>query len=285
MLPPFACLEMTIRRMQGMQGMPHPGFYMIGKLHVTILHIKYFYSTENILKYSSLEKTNLLSSPVMKRFLKFFIGLALLPMCYGYSIEFLKIIAVGYKNPVPSWGLLAGGALTYILMHIILPKPMLLHIFGHELTHAFFAKLFGWKVKDIKVSSNGGHAKLSGSNFIVTLAPYFFPFYSFIVLMIYILAILTGYDTYIYPYFLFLTGFTLSLHILMTIVSVKTDQPDIKEGGLVFSIPLIYLGNLLTIALLLRLTVLRGINYFGFLKMGWMKSWEIWKVLVRTASP
>ncbi len=221
----------------------------------------------------------------MKRFLKFFIGLALLPVCYGYSVEFLRIVAVGYKNPVPHLGLFGGGAATYILIHIILPKPMLLHIFGHELTHAFFAKLFGWKVKGIKVSSNGGHAKLSGSNFIVTLAPYFFPFYTFIVVMIYILAILTGYDRHIYPYFVFMTGFTLSLHILMTVESIKSSQPDIKEGGLVFSVPLIYLGNLLTITFLLRLTVFRGINYLDFLKMGWLKSWEIWKVLVRTAFP
>lgn len=226
----------------------------------------------------------LVSSPVVKKFLKFIIGLALLPLCYGYSVEFLRLMATAYKNPGTYWGLFAGGAATYLLIHLMAPKPLLLHIFGHELTHAFFAKLFGWKVKGIKVSGNGGHAKLSGSNFIVTLAPYFFPFYSFIVLMIYILSIMTGYDRNIYPYFIFLTGFTLSLHILMTVESIKSSQPDIKEGGLVFSVPLIYIGNLLTITLFLRLTVFRGINYLDYLKMGWLKSWEIWKVLVRTAA-
>jgi len=219
----------------------------------------------------------------MKRFLKVFIGLALLPACYGYSIEFLRVMSAIYKNPGTYWGLFAGGGATYLLFHIILPNPLLLHVFGHELTHAIFAKLFGWKVKSMKASNNGGHVKLSGSNFIVTLAPYFFPLYSFIVILVYMGSILLGYDKGFYPYFLFLTGFTISLHILMTIESLKASQPDIKEGGLVFSVPLIYLGNMLVMVLLLRLTVFKGINYYGFLKTGWLRSWEVWKALYRAA--
>jgi len=219
----------------------------------------------------------------MKRFLKFIIGLALLPACYGYSLEFLRVISTIYKNPGTYWGIFAGGGAVYLLFRITLPKPLLLHIFGHELTHAFFAKLFGWKVKSMKATNSGGHVKLSGSNFIVTLAPYFFPLYSFIVLLIYMMTILFGYDKAFYPYFLFLTGFTISLHILMTIESLRADQPDIKEGGLVFSVPLIYLGNMLVMVLLLRLTVFKGINYYGFLKIGWLRSWEVWKALYKAA--
>jgi len=219
----------------------------------------------------------------MKRFLKFLIGLALLPACYGYSIEFLRVMSAIYKNPGTYWGLFAGGGAAYLLIHIILPKPFLLHIFGHELTHAVFAKLFGWKVKSIKASAKGGHARLSGSNFIVTLAPYFFPLYSFIIFLIYILVILLGYDRPFYPYFLFLTGFTIALHILMTLESLKADQPDIKEGGTVFSVPLIYLGNLVVMTLLLRLTVFREINYLSYLKIGWLRSWEVWRAMYRAA--
>lgn len=219
----------------------------------------------------------------MKRFLKFIIGLTLLPACYGYSAEFLRVISAIYKNPGTYWGIFAGGGATYILVHTFLPKPMLAHIFGHELTHALFAKLFGWKVKSLKASNSSGQVKLSGSNFIVTLAPYFFPLYSFIVLLVYMGTILFDYDKGFYPYFLFLTGFTIALHILMTIESLRADQPDIKEGGLVFSAPLIYLGNLLVMILLLRLTVFKGINYYGFLKTGWLRSWEVWKALYRAA--
>lgn len=217
----------------------------------------------------------------MKRLLKFIIGLALLPACYGYSVEFLRVLSAIHRKPGTYWGLFAGGGATYLLIHIILPKPLLLHVFGHEFTHAVFARMFGWKVKSIKASNKGGHVRLSGSNFLVTLAPYFFPLYSFIVLLAYISAILIGYDRTFYPYFLFLTGFTLSLHILMTVESLKAKQPDIKEGGMVFSIPLIYLGNLIVITLLLRLTAFKGISFLDYLKMGWLRSWEVWKALVR----
>jgi len=220
----------------------------------------------------------------MKRFLKFLIGLALLPACYGYSAEILRVIQALYKNPGTYWGIFAGGVAIYLLIHIFLPKPMLLHVFGHEMTHALFAKLFGWKVKSLKASNSGGRVKLTGSNFIVTLAPYFFPLYAFITILIYILAIMLGYDRAFYPYFLFLTGFTLSLHVIMTIESLRADQPDIKEGGIVFSIPLIYIGNLLVMTLLLRLTVFKGISYLSYLRMGWLRSWWVWKSLFRAAT-
>jgi len=203
----------------------------------------------------------------------------MLPVCYAYSLEFLKVISGIYRNPGSYWGLFLGGGAAYLLIHIVLPRPILIHVFGHELTHAFFAKLFGWKVKSIKVSSNGGHAKLSGSNFIVTLAPYFFPLYSFTLLFIYMLTVLADYDELFYPYFIFFAGFTLSLHILMTIESLKTSQADIKEGGVVFSLPFIYIGNLISITLILKLTVFNDIAFLGYLKMGLFKSWEIWKAL------
>ncbi len=229
-------------------------------------------------------KAKLLLFLFMKRFLKFLIGLVLLPACYGYSIEFLRVMSAIYKNPGTYWGLFAGGGAAYFIIHIFLAKPMLLHVYGHELTHAVFARLFGWRVKSIKASNNGGRIKLSGSNFIVTLAPYFFPLYSFLILLMYILSILLGYDRPFYPYFLFLTGLTLSFHILMTIESLRADQPDIKEGGFVFSIPLIYIGNLIIMTLLLRLTVFREINYLVYLKTGWIKSWWVWKALYKTAA-
>lgn len=203
----------------------------------------------------------------------------MLPLCYAYSVEFLKVISGIYRNPGNYWGLFLGGGATYFLIHIVLPRPLLIHVFGHELTHAFFAKLFGWKVKSIKASGSGGHVKLSGSNFIVTLAPYFFPLYSFILLFIYILTVLADYDKVFYPYFIFLTGFTLSLHILMTIESLKTSQADIKEGGIIFSLPFIYIGNLIVMTLLLKLTVFTDIAYLEYLKKGLFKSWEIWKAL------
>ena len=42
--------------------------------------------------------------------------------------------------------------------------------------------LFGGEVKQMKVSSKGGHVLISKTNFLIALAPYFFPLYAFIVI-------------------------------------------------------------------------------------------------------
>ncbi len=59
----------------------------------------------------------------------------------------------------------------------LLPKPMRVYVFGHELTHAIWTWLFGGRVKRFKATSTGGHVVDHEEQFLITLAPYFFPLY------------------------------------------------------------------------------------------------------------
>jgi len=118
-----------------------------------------------------------------------------------------------------------------------------MHVMAHELTHAFWATLFGGRVKSLNVSHEGGSVTMEKSNFLVVLAPYFFPFYTVLALLIYIIV-----DVKYVDYILFLIGFTYSFHLALTLYSLRQKQTDIRECGLLFSLMFIYLANLLILA-------------------------------------
>ena len=63
----------------------------------------------------------------------------------------------------------AGGAACWFTVYALLPKPMWVYVFGHELTHALWTWLFGGKVKKFKVSALGGHVVITKSNFLIAI--------------------------------------------------------------------------------------------------------------------
>ncbi len=63
---------------------------------------------------------------------------------------------------------------------------MWVYVFGHELTHAVWTWLMGGKVKKFKASANGGHVVVNKSNFAIALAPYFFPLYAVLVVLVFL---------------------------------------------------------------------------------------------------
>src|SRR5258706_1741260 len=75
------------------------------------------------------------------------------------------------------WVAALSGAACWLVIYLLLPKPMWVYVFGHELTHALWTWLFGGRVRKFKASSEGGEVVISKNNFLITLAPYFFPVY------------------------------------------------------------------------------------------------------------
>ena len=69
---------------------------------------------------------------------------------------------------------IGGGAACWVVIYLLLPKPMWIYVFGHELTHALWVWLFGGSVKKFKVTSDGGHVIVDKTNFLIALSPYFF---------------------------------------------------------------------------------------------------------------
>jgi len=189
------------------------------------------------------------------RYLRFCIGLLLIPC--GVALTGTVVASIGASAASS----LAGGARPFLMVAAgvalaafvfwALPVPVRLYVLAHELTHALWGALLGARISGIGVSRNSGYVKLSQSNWIIALAPYFFPLYTYVViLMYYVLLIFFDLRPYA-PAWLALVGFTLGFHGVFTIYALAQDQQDVRAYGRVFSFSMIYLINLLGVCLVL----------------------------------
>ena len=203
----------------------------------------------------------------MSKIFKMLIGLALLPMCWAVSMAVYSLYQNSI-NPTTSgfeeW-VLPLGFLLWIILFFLLPRPFRTYVLGHELTHAIWALMMGGRVGKIKVDKNGGHVEVSKSNFWITLAPYFFPFYTFIVITLYFLiGIWLEVEAY-RAWWLGAVGFTWAFHITFTIHMLAQRQPDVQEHGKIFSYAVIYLMNVLVIGLWMVMVGSPRFGEFGHL--------------------
>ena len=122
----------------------------------------------------------------MAGFLRLLLGLALLPACCGVVVSFLDAMpaAAGSSGWLSAESIAAlGGVAAFALCWIAVSHPVRAYVLGHELTHAIWGLMFGARPSDLRVGQNGGSVKLTKSNLLITLAPYFFPFYTFLVVI------------------------------------------------------------------------------------------------------
>lgn len=187
-------------------------------------------------------------------------GLLLLPVL---AISIVATFRTFSYLPILSTSMLmlTIGAAGYILFHIFLYQPTTIYVLAHELTHAIFAAISGIKVKRIKVASEYGFVEMTESNFLIDLAPYFFPLYSFIWSVLFlILDHLYGLSAY-YQFFFFILGILLAFHWLANWETLKIDQPDMKMTGKVFALIFILIGNLLFLNIILTFVFINQINF------------------------
>ncbi len=186
----------------------------------------------------------------MKKFLKLVIGLIFLPLCWAASrtLFFLLQSLPAESSGWTDWALPVG-FLVSVLGFFLLPQAFRTYVLGHELTHALWGMLMGAKVGKMKVGKEGGHVMLSKSNFLVSLAPYFFPFYTAVVIAVWYGA---GFFLDVSPYeawWLMVVGMTWGFHVTFTVYMLSQRQPDVVENGRLFSYVIIYLANLFFVAL------------------------------------
>lgn len=186
--------------------------------------------------------------------LHFFIGLGFVPFCVAATRTFLRLL-VSVQPPLEAglippaaWAML-GGAVAWCTIFFIFPKPLRLYVLSHELTHALWGALMGARVSKIRVKDTKGSVTLSKTNCLITLAPYFFPFYTAIVIAGYLLlSLFLAVERYQVGW-LALVGFTWAFHLTFTVYALTQHQSDIHEYGALFSYTLIYLINLIGMSL------------------------------------
>jgi len=179
---------------------------------------------------------------------KTLIAILLLPFCYGAFRAVLRVLQASgqWEGFLVAW---LGGISCWLVIYLLLPRPMWMYVFGHELTHVLWGWIFGARVKRFKVTSRGGHVVLTRSNFLVALAPYFFPLYAVLVVGGFAVGHwIWGWHEF-QVWFHWLTGVAYGFHITLTWQVLQTEQSDLTSQGVFFSMVVIFLGNVVVLLL------------------------------------
>ncbi len=187
---------------------------------------------------------------MLKILVKSIIGVMALPIAAGVTIAFYQnlilINALASNLKYFLWGIA-----SYAVLHLLFYKPTYLYVLGHEAVHAGVAWIFGGKIKSFKASKDGGSVGTDKSNAVIELSPYFIPVYAILITVIYFV-VASSYNIN-GSLFVFLIGFALAFHMVLTIEVMKTRQPDIMKSGYIFSIVLVYMLNIVVISLIFSL--------------------------------
>jgi len=185
-------------------------------------------------------------APRVPKWVKFIIAILLLPVCVGAGKTLWMVLSrCGSADTtlVP----ILGGAGCWLAIFLLLPKPMWVYVVGHELTHAVWVWLFGGSVKKFKATANGGHVVVDKNNFLISLSPYFFPFYAVLVVVVFLAGnLIWNWRDYV-VWFHLLVGAAYAFHLTLTAHILRTQQSDITSQGYLFSAVVIFLGNVLVL--------------------------------------
>jgi hypothetical protein len=192
----------------------------------------------------------------MPKWCKFIAGVLLLPVCAG-AVEALWRVLRQSGDAETIWVGLFGGAACWLVIFALMPRPMWLYVMGHEFTHALWTWLFGGRVKKFRASARGGHVIVTKTNFLIALAPYFFPVYAALVVCVFLIGHLVwNWERYL-VWFHLLLGAAYAFHLTLTWHILKTEQSDITGQGYLFSAVVIFLGNIVILLLAVPLLTSR----------------------------
>ena len=183
-------------------------------------------------------------------------GLFLLPVAWIWTQTFFTVFSQAVKQNfwmTEEFWFFSLGCVLWVIAFFGLPRPVLIYVFGHELTHAVWVWAMGGRVSQFKVASDGGHIITNKHNFWIALAPYFFPLYSILVILGYGAAAFFLREMQPWHHWLMygLIGGTWAFHITFTLWMIPKGQTDLTYHGTFFSLVVIYLMNLLVLTIFL----------------------------------
>lgn len=190
----------------------------------------------------------------MLRFARFAAAVFAFPFVWALCLTFVDAICLTSDGTGDFFSAesiaLFSGLTAFLVFWKVLPDQTRIYVLGHELTHALWGLAFGAKVSNLKVRSTGGSVMLTKSNVWITLAPYFFPFWTMIVVLLAlavkgIIYLANSEASFPVPWlWMFTVGFTWCFHVCFTIRSLMQTQSDVQEYGRVFSWTLILACNI-----------------------------------------
>ncbi len=129
-----------------------------------------------------------------------------------------------------------GGAFLYLALKVLASSRsnLSMQILAHELTHTFFALLTFHKVVHVHLNmdeSGGSMGFMGKGNWLITIAPYFFPLFLFFLMMF------ATFFADMIPDSLMVNcvfGYFFAYHLESIVVQIHIEQPDFKEVGFFF---------------------------------------------------
>jgi len=173
---------------------------------------------------------------------KTIVAILMLPFCVGAVSALWRVLREsGSADTI--WVAFLSGAACWVVVYLMLPKPMWVYVLGHELTHVLWTWLLGGRVRKFKASAQGGHVVVSKSNFVIALAPYFFPLYAILVVLVFAGGHWLWDWRHYVVWFHLLLGAAYAFHVTLNWHILKNSQTDITGQGYLFSAVIIFLGN------------------------------------------
>ena len=224
----------------------------------------------------------------MARFARFVAAILCFPFVWALCLTFADSFSLSAQASQgmfsPEAVALFVGLVAFVLVWVFLPNPVRLYVLGHELTHAVWGLAFGARISNLKVGKAGGSVQLTKSNVWITLAPYFFPFWTIVVAAVALIVRVVMHFTnpgaaLPLPWlWMFLVGFTWCFHACFTIRSLMQTQPDVQEYGRVFSWTLILVCNILGVLAWIVCTT--NVSAVALLDRLWIHSATIYSSIV-----
>jgi len=217
---------------------------------------------------------------MFRKIIKTLLGIILIPVAIGIAQSFFSAVS-SIRIDSGIINILERSVLVYLLFHVVIMRPVYLYVLGHECVHVVATWLCLGKVEAFSVTPRGGNVITSKTNFFIELSPYFIPFYTIVVALIFfVFKNLTGKLLFPLESFIFVIGVTLTFHLVMTVEVLKIKQEDIMKSGLVFSMILIFIGNLL-ILMAIFCPFFRDLSFSEFFQESISKSRETYIIVYR----
>jgi hypothetical protein len=178
----------------------------------------------------------------LPRWLKTICGVLLLPVAVGGTVTLGEVLRAGSVADRFWWAAISGAA-AWGAVYALLPRPMRLYVLAHELTHALAAWCQGRRVRRLRVGSTSGSVTVDRPNWLITLAPYFFPLYAALVAAGFGVGdTLWGWRSHA-VWFHGLLGAAYAFHVTFTLQALGSAQSDLVREGTLFSLVVIWIGN------------------------------------------
>jgi len=178
--------------------------------------------------------------------LKFPVAILMVALTFkSFTILFELVVHIAHNYE--AYKELMYGIFAYLVMWLLMfniEEGQWFLTFEHELTHTIFALLTFHAITDFRVTkSSGGHmvAERGEGNWLIAIAPYFFPTFSILILIVIYLS-----KSSYHPLLIALLGYSIAYHLHSTIIETSLNQPDIKNGtGVAFAILFLPAANFL----------------------------------------